>query len=260
MNRAGHELFEARCAGCHGLDGHGGEHAPAIVATPAAKSRSDRELFNIISNGVVAKGMPSFRALGDQNICALVAHLHALQNTTAVLASGGDPAHGQQLFEGKGGCARCHAMKGSGSFIATDLSDFASNHNASEIRSSILNPGPAGSAAQRSIIAVTSAGDRYSGLVRNENNTSLQIQDAQGNFYLLMKSNLRSIERSSGPQMPVDYQQQLGEKAIEDLVSYIVREASTSKLEAPSTVASNGSGVEEATLSLSMDNAACKNR
>ena len=233
---------------------------PLLLPRPPQNRDRIANFLTLLVTESLRKACPRSAPWVIRNICALVAHLHALQNTTAVLASGGDPAHGQQLFEGKGGCARCHAMKGSGSFIATDLSDFASTHNAGEIRSSILNPAPAGSAAQRSIIAVTSAGDRYSGLVRNENNTSLQIQDAQGNFYLLMKSNLRSIERSSGPQMPVDYQQQLGEEAIEDLVSYILREASTSKLEAPSTVASNGSGVEEATLSLSMDNAACKNR
>ena len=76
---AAKQLFEARCAACHGLDGHGGEHAPDIVGAPAAKSRPDRDLFQIIRDGIAAKGMPSFLSLGDQKICTLVEHVHNLQ-------------------------------------------------------------------------------------------------------------------------------------------------------------------------------------
>jgi cytochrome c oxidase cbb3-type subunit III len=255
---AGTELFEAKCAACHGLDGRGGEHAPDLAGAPPVRSRSDAQLLQIIRDGVVAKGMPAFLSLGDQKICALVGHLHFLQGTTATLAVNGDSRHGKELFEGKGGCANCHVMKGSGGFISTDLSDFASKHNSSEIREAVLNPGQGNDPGQTAVIATTTAGDRYSGLIRNENNSSLQIQDAQGLFYLLMKANLRNVERSPGPAMPVNYRQQLGKKDIEDLVSYIVHEASTSKSEdgSPTSVGLK-SDAEEATVPLSMDNV-CK--
>jgi cytochrome c oxidase cbb3-type subunit III len=256
---AGTELFEAKCAACHGLDGRGGEHAPDIAGAPSVRFRSDAQLLQIIRGGVVAKGMPSFLSLGDQKICALVGHLHFLQGPTATLAVNGDSRHGKELFQGKGGCANCHAMKGSGSFISTDLSDFASKHNPSEIREAILNPGRDNDPGQTAVVATTTAGGRYSGLIRNENNSSLQIQDAQGRFYLLMKSNLRNVQRSPGPPMPVNYLQQLGKKNIEDLVSYIVLEASNSKPEDDSpTVVGLKSGTEEASVPPSMDSSACK--
>ena len=149
--------------------------------------------------------MPSFLSLGDPKICTLVEHVHSLQRTTNKVAASGDPVHGKVLFDGQGRCSDCHAMKGTGSFVSTDLSDFASNHDAGEIRNSIVNPRQADAPARTSVIATTIAGERYSGFIRNENNASLQIQDAHGRFYLLVKSDLRSIERSAGPMMPLNY-------------------------------------------------------
>lgn len=254
----GTELFETKCAACHGLDGRGGEHAPDIAGAPSVRSRSDAQLLQIIRDGVTAKGMPAFLSLGDQKTCALVAHLRVLQGTTATSAVSGDALHGKEIFEGKAGCANCHAMKGSGSFVSTDLSDFAAKHNPGEIREAVVNPLRDREPGQTAVVAMTTTGDRYSGLIRNENNSSLQIQDAQGRFYLLMKSNLRNVERSPGPAMPVNYQQQLAKKDIDDLVSYIVHEASTSRSEEDSaTPAGLDSGVGEATAAQSMDSV-CK--
>jgi cytochrome c oxidase cbb3-type subunit III len=256
---AGTELFEAKCAACHGLDGRGGEHAPDIVGAPSVRSRSDAQLLQIVRDGVTSKGMPSFVSLGDQKTCTLVVHLRFLQGTTAASAVNGDSLLGKKLFEGKGGCANCHAMKGSGSFISTDLSDFASKHNPGEIREAISHPSQDNDSGQTVVVAVTTNGDRYSGVIRNENNSSLQLQDAQGHFYLLMKSNLRNVERSPGPAMPANYQQ-LAKKDVEDLVSYIVHEAPTSRSEDDSaTPAGLNSGADETTVAQSMDSV-CKDQ
>jgi hypothetical protein len=62
-------------------------------------------------------------------------------------------------------------------------------------------------------------------MIRNEDNSSLQLQDGDGRFYLLMKSNLVSIQRQTGAPMPVDYGQRLNTTELDDLVGYILREA-----------------------------------
>jgi hypothetical protein len=62
-------------------------------------------------------------------------------------------------------------------------------------------------------------------MIRNEDNASLQLQDRDGRFYLLMKSSLVSVERKFGDPMPVDYGQRLGSTELDDLVAYILREA-----------------------------------
>jgi cytochrome c oxidase cbb3-type subunit III len=223
----GKKLFEGRCAVCHGLDGGGGEHGPDIARASSEKSRSDSELFHIIHDGLVPKGMPSFSSIGDEKIRAVVAHLRLLQGKTTTEAARGDPVHGKELFRGKGGCADCHAMRGYGRFVSTDLTDFAVTHDANEIRDAILNPRGAEGMGQSAAAVTTIAGDRFLGRIRNENNSSIQIQDAQGRFYLFVKSSLRSIERSTAPAMPANYQRELSTKEIEDLVSYIVHQALT---------------------------------
>ena len=230
VSNEGKKLFEGRCAVCHGLDGGGGEHAPDIAHASSEKSRSDNELFRIIHDGLVPKGMPSFSSIGDQKIRAVVGHLRVLQGKTTSRAASGDPVHGQELFQGKGRCADCHAMSGYGHFVSTDLTDFASTHDANEIRDAILNPRGAEGLGQTAATVTTMAGDRFSGRIRNESNSSIQIQNAEGRFYLFAKSSLRSIERSAGPVMPANYQQELSTKEIEDLVSYIVRQTSTPKV------------------------------
>ena len=117
-------------------------------------------------------------------------------------------------------------MGGKGRFLSTDLSDFAYNHNPSEIRIAIVSPQVQEGVPHTSVSVTTSSGQLFFGLIRNENNSSLQMQDADGQFYLFMKSDLGSIERSPAPSMPVDYKQKLSSTEIEDLVSYIVHQSS----------------------------------
>ena len=230
INSDGKKLFEAQCAACHGLDGGGGEHAPDIARASSVKSRSESELFYIIHDGLILNGMPSFSTISDDKIRAILAHLRLLQGKTATRAAGGDRVRGKELFGGKGRCADCHAISGYGRFVAADLTDFAANHDANEIRDAILHPRQADGPAPAAAVVTTTAGDRFSGMIRNENNSSLQIQDAEGRFYFFVKYSLRSIDRSTAPCMPANYQLDLSATEIEDLVSYIAHQALTPKV------------------------------
>jgi hypothetical protein len=62
-------------------------------------------------------------------------------------------------------------------------------------------------------------------MIRNEDNASLQLQDGDGRFYLLIKSSLVSVQRKIGDPMPVDYGQRFSSTELDDLVAYILREA-----------------------------------
>ena len=44
----GAAIFASNCAGCHGADGRGGEHAPNIATAPNVQHLVDRELTGII--------------------------------------------------------------------------------------------------------------------------------------------------------------------------------------------------------------------
>jgi cytochrome c oxidase cbb3-type subunit III len=235
-NSNGEGLFGSSCAVCHGLDGAGGEHAPNIGRSSTARSRTDADLFPIIHDGIASKGMPAFGSLGDSKIHAVLEHLRSLQGKSAITADRGEPARGKQLFFGKGKCADCHVVSGHGRFLATDLTDFAYDHDADEIRDAILNPQARLRTSQTSVLVTTDTNQRLSGVIRNENNSSLQIQDADGRFYLLMKVTLRSVERSPAPSMPNNYRQELSAAEVEDLVSYFVRQTAIPKVARPPAV------------------------
>src|SRR6266850_8195908 len=87
----GRQVFENRCAGCHGIDGRGGERAPDIATTAKTQPRSDSALAQIISNGIPAAGMPSFSAMDASTSRALIRYLRFLQGKTGSAALPGNP-------------------------------------------------------------------------------------------------------------------------------------------------------------------------
>jgi cytochrome c oxidase cbb3-type subunit 3 len=227
------KLFETTCAVCHGLDGRGGEHAPNIARGSTTRLQTDGALFEIINSGIPERGMPAFSALGSEQIRTIVSELRLLQNKASSRPAHGNPEKGKELFFGKGRCADCHAIDGQGRFLSTDLSDFAAEHDADEIRESIVNPQSLDAPPSTFILAVTKQGARLTGLLRNENNTSLQVQDREGRFFLMMKSSLQSIERTRAPAMPNTYRQEMSATEIEDLVSFVARQTSSSAVVEP---------------------------
>ena len=230
----GKNVFEMKCATCHGLDGLGGEHAPDIIRPTAVSSLSDQALLSLIHDGIPQSGMPAFSDLNPDDGHALVAYLRFLQGTSrnafqtnstlnsAAFSVPADPIRGRELFFGKAGCSPCHQIAGQGQFIADNVTEFAKDHQPAEIRTAILRPA---GGQRNSATAIAKDGRNFSGTIRNEDNASLQLQDGDGRFYLLMKSSLASVQRKTADPMPADYGQRLTATEIADLIAYIRREA-----------------------------------
>jgi cytochrome c oxidase cbb3-type subunit III len=226
----GRSVFELRCSTCHGLDGLGGEHAPDIIRRTEVRTLSEQALLNLIHDGIPQRGMPGFSDMGAEDSGAVVAYLRFLQEPPHGNSQGAsvgtslssDPVRGRDLYFGKGGCSACHEITERGQFIAEDLAEFVRDHQVGEIREAILNP--TGS-PQDAATAVARDGRKFSGMIRNEDNASLQLQGGDGRFYLLMKSSLVSVQRKTGNPMPVDYGQRLNATELDDLIGYILREA-----------------------------------
>ena len=216
------ETFMSRCASCHGLDGRGGEHAPDIVTSSSVRARSDQSLFAVINRGIARAGMPAFgQLLKPAEIHALVGYLRDAAKTGESPRASGDAAKGRALFFGKAGCSQCHTMGGEGGSLGRDLSDFGRNHSPAEIRLSILRPNDRLLPAQKGVVITTRAGQRWEGMVRNEDNFSLQLLDPKGVFHLVMKSELESFERRRASFMPDDYGSRLTGSEVDALIAYI---------------------------------------
>jgi putative heme-binding domain-containing protein len=202
----GQRNFGTICAGCHGLDGRGSERGPDIARRPEAQRLSDADILQIMAKGRTAAGMPAFGSLGTAKLKAVLSHLRTLQGKGNAALVAGDPQRGKTVF-------------------------FGLAHPPAEIRSAITNPGSDADSRRRAVTVTTRDGKKYDGVIRNEDNFSLQLQSLDGTFHLLAKSEIEHLEFSPKTWMPADYGSTLDSKELDDLVSYLVSVARASNRE-----------------------------
>jgi cytochrome c oxidase cbb3-type subunit III len=218
----GQKLFVSSCAGCHGLDGRGGERAPNIAGREKVQRLADADLVRIIQQGVPGTGMPAFHSLSLADVKALVAHLRVLQGNGQTVKLPGRPVNGKALFFGNAGCSSCHMVQGAGGFLGSDLSTFAGTHSVEQIRAAITNPDQNAGPQSRTAIVTTHDGKKYSGRVRNEDNFSVQMQMSDGTFHFFSKAELESLEYTPKSIMPSDYGSLLTPAEMNDLISFLM--------------------------------------
>ena len=218
---AAQQAFAANCAGCHGLDGKGGERAPDIVTRPNTRQLSDPELFQILQNGIPRKAMPAFTHLGEPVLHSLVAYLRTLQGNPLAAALPGNPKQGRELFFGKGECSRCHMVRGEGGFFASDLSSYSRGRSPEAIHQAIVSPNLDLDPRNRAVVVTLHNGKKLEGIARNEDNFSIQLLTPDGALHLLNKSELKSFDYRNESPMPADYATRLSSAELDDLVNYL---------------------------------------
>jgi|SRR5271156_208042 len=217
----GAAIFAANCAGCHGADGRGGEHAPNIATAPEVQRLLDRELAAIVRYGISGAGMPAFSTLKPQEVADVVSYLRVLQGRGNIVKLPGDPAQGQALFFGNAQCSSCHMVNGRGGFIGSDLSFYGADAKAEQIRAIILNPDKNLPADKKATTVVTLTGQKITGMLRVKDNFSLSIQTPDGAFHYLPNSKLARVDLYSSSLMPDG--STLSGKEVDDLVSYLLK-------------------------------------
>jgi cytochrome c oxidase cbb3-type subunit III len=218
-------IFETACASCHGLDARGGERGPDIVSRPEVVRKADAELLKILTDGKTAAGMPSFANYGAGRLSALVAYLRRLQGRSKMPPLPGDPMQGKALFFGKAKCAECHMVSGQGGFLGQDLTSYAARMSADGVLSAIANPNKDLDPRRGLITVILADSTKLSGVARNEDNFSLQLQTPDGVFHLLNKSDIQSLTYTGRSPMPSDYGLTFSSAELNDLVSYLLRVA-----------------------------------
>src|SRR6266403_815576 len=120
--QAGKSLFASQCGFCHGRDAGGGESGPDLTASALVEQDAHGDKIGVVvRNGRLAKGMPAFGNVDDQQLAALVAFVHDRKANAkegrrrtvdvADLQTGNTEA-GMRYFNGAGGCAKCHSASG----------------------------------------------------------------------------------------------------------------------------------------------------
>ncbi len=218
---AGKKQFAAHCAGCHGADGGGGEHAPNIVDTKHGRSHAHDALRDIIRNGIRDAGMPAFDlpAQDMESLLAFFASLTASASTTPV---NGDVAAGEKFFFGKGGCGGCHMAQGRGAGLGPDLTNLGRERRLGQIERALHNPGSEskGKSGYGVVSVRLQDGQRIRGLAKNETNFDLQIQALDGKLHLLRRTDIaEEIHEPKSLMPPV----QANAEEMRNLLAYLSR-------------------------------------
>ncbi len=228
------EIFASRCAGCHGTDGAGGEHAPSIVDLgrrgPVAQSR--QALIDIIRNGLKEGSMPAF-TFSDPEMNAVVSYVEALRAPAADHATRGDAAAGQTLFFGGGNCSGCHMLSGHGGGLGPDLTNIARERRLGQIEQALRRPETLTGFGFRPITVRLRDGKTLSGIVKNESNYDLQLQSTDGSLHLFSKSQIESLTREPGSRMPAV---KATEREMRDLLAFLTRLRADNPIHVPDTI------------------------
>ncbi|MGD1074044.1 MAG: c-type cytochrome [Bryobacteraceae bacterium] len=214
----GGRLYRANCSICHGAQGDGIAGVD-LGHGKFRRAKDDDDVAAIIRTGIAGTAMPP-NNFSDFQSLTIVAYLHSIAAATAASTSGGDPAHGKAIYDGKGGCASCHRIRGEGSRTGPDLSDIGNLRLAGELERSIAEPDAEILAQNRTFRAVTKEGATITGTLLNEDKYSVQLLDSTGRLVSLRRANLKEsgvLERSPMPS----YKDKLSKSELADLVSYL---------------------------------------
>lgn len=215
---AGAKLFRANCAICHGLDGTG-VRAPDLTTGKYRHGSSDEEIFKVIANGVKGTEMPAITLEGRQTF-QIIAFLRSIAGRAGSKVTAGDAGKGRAIFEGKGGCLKCHIAGDAGSRLGPDLSDAGLRLSAAQLRSSIVQPNERVATRYWYAQATGRDGRRYYGMRLNEDTHSVQMLDSEERLISLVKSELADYQILKKSVMP-SYEGRLTGAELDDLIAYL---------------------------------------
>jgi putative heme-binding domain-containing protein len=215
----GGRLYRANCTVCHDARGDG---VPGIdlMHGKFRRAKTDDDVAAIIRSGIPGTAMPP-NNFTDFTALTIVAYLRSMAAATATTTSGGDPARGKAIYDGKGNCAGCHRIRGVGARTGPDLSDIGNLRLAGELEQSVVDPDADVSAVNRHFRAVTKDGATITGVLLDEDKYSVQILDSKDRLVSIKRANLRESAILDKALMP-SYKDKLSHQELSDLVSYLV--------------------------------------
>jgi len=229
--------FRANCAFCHGLGARGGGRGPDLTHAKKRHGSTDADLFRTINDGVPGTAMPPNGAtqqgvgMTEEEIWQVISYIRSVEKKAD--AAIGNPAHGKELFNRTAGCSTCHMIQGKGGRIGPDLSATGSTRSTDYIVESLRSPGrrlaqgiseamKEFSQEYETVKVETAGGQKFMGVVLNEDHFTLQRMDTREQIHLFEKDKLRSFEKSRESLMPAYDQKTLSDKDLQDVVAYLL--------------------------------------
>ena len=214
---AGKGLFEHQCAVCHGIEGKGGR-GPGLNRVQLAHAPDDAALRSVISEGI-SPDMPPGWFLTDEDVANLATYVLSLSKIPSEPLPG-DALRGARVYA-KSSCSNCHIVAGTGFGYGPELSDIGIRRSAAYIRKAIVKPGATMPEGFLLVEATSPVGDKIKGIRVNEDTFSIQIKDANGQFYSLRKQELKELQKLRGQTPMPSYEGVFNTSELDDLVAYL---------------------------------------
>ena len=215
----GARLYDAQCTTCHGANGDG----VGGVDLRSGKFRNavtDQDLTRVITGGLLGTGMQAFK-FDAAEITGVIAYLRNMNAFDRGSAKPGDSSRGRVLFEGRGGCLRCHRVGASGSRVAPNLSDVGAVRSAASIQRSLVEPSSQMMPINRPVRIVTQDGRAINGRRLNEDTYTVQVIDDQERLLSLTKADLREYTILTASPMP-SFRETFRDEELADLLAYLL--------------------------------------
>jgi putative heme-binding domain-containing protein len=220
----GSRLYQSSCAGCHGP---GGDMVPGIdlLRNQFRRATSDVEIIRIIQAGIPGTTMPP-SSFTETQAGAIVAFLRAAapgsgRGGTGASVPRGDIATGRAIFAGKGECATCHRVNGTGPRVAPELTDIGTIRQPQELQEKILDPSRNVRPANRTVDVVLKDGTTITGHLLNQDTFTIQVLDSRERLVSLPRANVREFTVRRDSPMPA-YRDKLTSEDVAALVAYLV--------------------------------------
>jgi cytochrome c oxidase cbb3-type subunit 3 len=237
-SKLGEFQFRSNCAFCHGLGARGGGRGPDLTRAQKRHGNSDGDLFRTINEGVPGTAMPPNGAtqqgvgMTDTEIWQVIAYIRSVQVKTPAQPPG-DAAHGKQLFYGAAACSTCHMTQGKGGRLGPDLTTTGSARATDYLVESVRFPSrrlaqgiseamKEFSQEYETVKVETADGQKFTGVVLNEDHFTLQMLDLREQLHLFEKDKLRSYEKSRESLMPAYDQKMLSDKDLQDILAFLL--------------------------------------
>ena len=228
----GEKLFRKKksCFACHQLEDEGGLVGPDL--SRAGFSYTPEWIFTWIGNPQSVKPKSKMPNLGlnNEECRAITAFLVSLKGEglkkkwEVYLASSGDPAKGKKLFfdsEGKANCGKCHTVNGQGGKVGPQLSFVGTSRTKAFLLESILNPKAVITSGYSSILILTKKGKFITGVKMNEDDSSIDLMDKEGNALHISKDEIKKYKTQKISIMPGNFKDILTQDEVRHLLAYL---------------------------------------
>jgi cytochrome c oxidase cbb3-type subunit 3 len=234
--KLGESQFRANCAFCHGLGARGGGRGPDLTRVQKHHGTADSDLFRTINEGIPGTAMPpngtTPQGVGmtPEEIWQVITYIRSVEKKST--ESVGDPAHGRNLFYGTAACSTCHMVNGKGGRLGPDLSATGSARALDYLIQSVREPSRrlAGGISEamkefpqeyETVTVEAADGNKYQGVVLNEDNFTLQMLDSREQVHLFEKDQLRKFTKSRESLMPAYDQKMLPDQDLQDIIAFL---------------------------------------